>query len=202
MGSGEGVRQETEIFFSAHGVPLSYVEEAGDPYKEEMEECVELIMQELRGRGILNHHTLAYQSRVGPVEWLKPYTDDAITRLGRQGQRSLLTVPISFVSENIETLEEIDIEYREVAEKACIEDWARAVMESLPYTNVLTEDAASLVPRGSINELLDTYDGERLPLPAPEGGLTWGWTKGAETLNGRIAMLTVTIFIAVELLTG
>ena len=77
MGSGEGVRQETEIFFSAHGVPLSYVEEAGDPYKEEMEECVELIMQELRGRGILNHHTLAYQSRVGPVEWLKPYTDDA-----------------------------------------------------------------------------------------------------------------------------
>ena len=218
MGSGEGVRQETEIFFSAHGVPLSYVEEAGDPYKEEMEECVELIMQELRGRGILNHHTLAYQSRVGPVEWLKPYTDDAITRLGRQGQRSLLTVPISFVSENIETLEEIDIEYRELAEKAGIEDWgrvptlstdatfiedlARAVMESLPYTNVLTEDAASLVPRGSINELLDTYDGERLPLPAPEGGLTWGWTKGAETLNGRIAMLTVTIFIAVELLTG
>jgi len=183
-----------------------------------MEECVELIMQELRGRGILNHHTLAYQSRVGPVEWLKPYTDDAITRLGRQGQRSLLTVPISFVSENIETLEEIDIEYREVAEKAGIENWgrvptlstdatfiedlARAVMESLPYTNVLTEDAASLVPRGSINELLDTYDGERLPLPAPEGGLTWGWTKGAETLNGRIAMLTVTIFIAVELLTG
>ena len=194
------------------------MEEAGDPYKEEMEECVELIMQELRGRGILNHHTLAYQSRVGPVEWLKPYTDDAITRLGRQGQRSLLTVPISFVSENIETLEEIDIEYREVAEEAGIENWgrvptlstdptfiedlARAVMESLPYTNVLSEDAASLVPPGSINELLETYDGERLPLPAPEGGLSWGWTKGAETLNGRIAMLTVTIFIFVELLTG
>jgi len=220
-GSGageEGVAGETEIFFSAHGVPLSYVEEAGDPYKEEMEECVELIMRELRGRGILNHHTLAYQSRVGPVEWLKPYTDDAITRLGRQGQRSLLTVPISFVSENIETLEEIDIEYREVAEEAGIENWgrvptlstdptfiedlARAVMESLPYTNVLSEDAASLVPPGSINELLETYDGERLPLPAPEGGLSWGWTKGAETLNGRIAMLTVTIFIVVELLTG
>jgi len=220
-GSGagaEGAAGETEIFFSAHGVPLSYVEEAGDPYKEEMEECVELIMQELRGRGILNHHTLAYQSRVGPVEWLKPYTDDAITRLGRQGQRSLLTVPISFVSENIETLEEIDIEYREVAEEAGIENWgrvptlstdptfiedlARAVMESLPYTNVLSEDAASLVPPGSINELLETYDGERLPLPAPEGGLSWGWTKGAETLNGRIAMLTVTIFIFVELLTG
>ena len=210
---------ETEIFFSAHGVPVSYVEEAGDPYKEEMEECVELIMRELRERGILNHHTLAYQSRVGPVEWLKPYTDEAITRLGRQGQRSLLTVPISFVSENIETLEEIDIEYREVAEEAGIENWGRvptlssdpafiedlaqAVLESLPYTDVLSGEAAQgLVPPGSVNDLLDTYDAERLPLPAPEGGLSWGWTKGAETLNGRIAMLTVTILLAVELLTG
>ena len=50
----------------------------GDPYKEEMEECVALVMAELRRRGVANHHTLAYQSRVGPVEWLKPYTDDSI----------------------------------------------------------------------------------------------------------------------------
>ena len=49
-----------EIFFSAHGVPKSYVEEAGDPYKEEMEHCVKLIMAELRNRGVTNHHTLAY----------------------------------------------------------------------------------------------------------------------------------------------
>ena len=56
-----------QLFFSAHGVPLSYVEEAGDPYKEEMQECVGLIMQELKRRGVQNGHTLAYQSRVGPV---------------------------------------------------------------------------------------------------------------------------------------
>jgi len=49
------------IFFSAHGVPLSYVEEAGDPYKEQMEDCIFLIMRELKARGINNHHTLAYQ---------------------------------------------------------------------------------------------------------------------------------------------
>ena len=55
----------------------------GDPYREEMEECVALIMDEMRRRGINNHHTLAYQSRVGPVEWLKPYTDDTI-RCGRR----------------------------------------------------------------------------------------------------------------------
>jgi ferrochelatase len=49
------------IFFSAHGVPLAYVEEAGDPYKAEMEECVDLIMEELEKRGITNPCTLAYQ---------------------------------------------------------------------------------------------------------------------------------------------
>lgn len=49
------------IFFSAHGVPVSYVEDAGDPYKEQMEECVGLIMNELRSRQIKNDHTLAYQ---------------------------------------------------------------------------------------------------------------------------------------------
>ncbi len=67
-----------ELFFSAHGVPKSYVEEAGDPYKEEMEECVRLIMEEVNARGFPNTHTLAYQSRVGPAEWLKPYTDESI----------------------------------------------------------------------------------------------------------------------------
>ena len=71
-------QDEVEIFFSAHGVPVSYVEEAGDPYKEEMEQCISLIMRELQRRHISNHHTLAYQSRVGPVEWLQPYTDVTI----------------------------------------------------------------------------------------------------------------------------
>ena len=247
----EELAGEVEIFFSAHGVPVSYIEEGarapaarrpppgsraaagswsgpllrplrrsgrspphknrcchvqaipgpthsprlphhpclphhprrpppGDPYKEEMEECVELVMGELRRRGVPNHHTLAYQSRVGPVEWLKPYTDDSIrcapaaaaaarggvlggargrgvpapfpafpaeggrrgaggergrcdapadappagpappprspcaprSELAQSGVRGLLAVPISFVSEHIETLEEIDCEYR------------------------------------------------------------------------------------------
>lgn len=49
------------IFFSAHGVPVSYVEDAGDPYRDQMEECIHLIMHELKVRGINNEHTLAYQ---------------------------------------------------------------------------------------------------------------------------------------------
>jgi len=72
--------KSVELFFSAHGVPQSYVDE-GDPYKVEMEECVQLIMEELRRRQVNNPYTLAYQSRVGPVAWLKPYTDDSIRYL-------------------------------------------------------------------------------------------------------------------------
>ncbi|XP_020976505.1 transcription factor EGL1-like isoform X2 [Arachis ipaensis] len=68
---------------------------------------------ELKARGINNKHTLAYQSRVDPVQWLKPYTDETLVELGQKGVRSLLAVPVSFVSEHIETLEEIDMEYRE-----------------------------------------------------------------------------------------
>ncbi|OQU85135.1 hypothetical protein SORBI_3004G179400 [Sorghum bicolor] len=147
------VPQKVMIFFSAHGVPLAYVEEAGDPYKAEMEECVDLIMEELEKRGITNPCTLAYQSRVGPVEWLKPYTDETIIELGQKGVKSLLAVPISFVSEHIETLEEIDVEYKELALESGIKHWGRvpalgceptfisdladAVIESLPYVGAM-----------------------------------------------------------------
>ena len=114
------------VFFSAHGVPKSYVEEAGDPYQEEIEACARLIMQKLEADlGHSNPFTLAYQSRVGPVEWLKPYTDDALHELGEQGVKDLVVVPISFVSEHIETLEEIDIEYREIATEAGITNFRR-----------------------------------------------------------------------------
>ena len=113
-----------EIFFSAHGVPVSYVLE-GDPYQAEMEDCVRLIMDRVRERGYGNGHSLAYQSRVGPVEWLTPYTDDRIRELGRDGTKAMLAVPVSFVSEHIETLEEIDVEYRELAEASGIDQWRR-----------------------------------------------------------------------------
>merc|ERR1719353_982652 len=122
---------KAHVFFSAHGVPKSYVDE-------------------LARRGIkYNGHTLAYQSRVGPVEWLEPYTDDSIRYLAKQGVEALVVVPISFVSEHIETLEEIDMEYREVAEESGIAGWrrvpalgcdqvfitdlAKAAIEALPY---------------------------------------------------------------------
>lgn len=134
---------EVMIFFSAHGVPLSYVEEAGDPYKEQMEDCIFLIMRELKARGISNHHTLAYQSRVGPVQWLKPYTDEVLAELGQKGVKSLLAVPVSFVSEHIETLEEIDMEYKELALESGIENWGR--VPALNCTSSFITDLADAV---------------------------------------------------------
>lgn len=211
-------RPNVEIFFSAHGVPKSYVEEAGDPYKEEMEECVALIMKELRSRGHNNHYTLAYQSRVGPAEWLKPYTDESIRHLGDSGVKSLLAVPISFVSEHIETLEEIDMEYRELAEEhgikhwgrvpalntneAFIDDLANAVMEALPYVGCMAGPTDSLVPMGDIESLIATYDRDRRALPSPVVMWEWGWTKSAETWNGRIAMIALISIVMLELTTG
>ncbi|KAL2926232.1 Ferrochelatase-2 chloroplastic [Bienertia sinuspersici] len=214
--------KEVVIFFSAHGVPLAYVEEAGDPYKAEMEECVDLIMDELEKRKIYNSFTLAYQSRVGPVEWLKPYTDDTIIDLGKKGVKSLLAVPISFVSEHIETLEEIDVEYKELALESGIKNWGRvpalgteptfisdladAVIESLPYVGAMAvsnlEARQSLVPLGSVEELLAAYDSQRRELPPPVTMWEWGWTKSAETWNGRAAMLAVVALLVLEVTTG
>ena len=210
---------QVEIFFSAHGVPKSYVEQAGDPYKEEMEECVALIMAELHRRGTANHHTLAYQSRVGPVEWLQPYTDDTIVALGAAGCEALLAVPISFVSEHIETLEEIDMEYQALARESGIEHWGRvpalntnatfigdladAVVEALPFVGSMIGSTDSLVPVGNVESLLAVYDSERQQLPAPES-LRWrpGWTLSSETWNGRIAMVALLVVLLLEAFTG
>ena len=113
------------VLFSAHGVPQSYIE-AGDPYQSQMQACVQAIGDVIREKHPDTQIHLSYQSRVGPVEWLRPYTDDVLPNLGARGVRNLVVVPISFVSEHIETLEEIDMEYRELAEESGITNWRRA----------------------------------------------------------------------------
>jgi len=136
--------EKVHVFFSAHGVPKKYVTEYGDPYQTEMENCVDLVMQTLRrSHQRYNAHTLAYQSRVGPVEWLKPYTEEAIAQIAKRGINDLLVVPISFVSEHIETLQEIDMEYREVAETVGIHHFDR--VPALNCNPVFINDLADLV---------------------------------------------------------
>jgi len=187
------------VFFSAHGVPVSYVEEAGDPYQSEIEECTELIMKTL---GRQNDRSLAYQSKVGPIEWLKPYTEDAIVELAAKGVTELVVVPISFVSEHIETLEEIDIEYREIAEEAGIHTFNR--VPALDTNPIFIQTLVDLVLRAAAAPSLDidrvTQMKKRIKM-YPQERWELGLTTAAEIWNGRLAMLGF-IGIVVELISG
>jgi protoporphyrin/coproporphyrin ferrochelatase len=109
------------ILFSAHSIPESYVRE-GDPYLEQTKKSVELIMDRLERK---NPYQLSFQSKIGPVKWLEPLTNHVIMQLGKQGTRDVLVVPISFVSEHVETLYELDILYKKVAEDAGIANFRR-----------------------------------------------------------------------------
>jgi protoporphyrin/coproporphyrin ferrochelatase len=190
---------KAHVFFSAHGVPVSYVEEAGDPYQREIEECTKLIMQRL---GRSNDYTLAYQSRVGPVEWLQPYTDVAIQELAAKGIEELVVVPVSFVSEHIETLEEIDQEYREIAEEAGIHVFARVpALDTDPtFINALGDlvDKAMRDQPITFGETIQPAENTKL---YPQEKWEWGLTSSAEVWNGRLAMLGILGLIA-ELLVG
>jgi ferrochelatase len=110
------------LIFSAHGLPISLVEK-GDPYPKQIEETVrltcELGAQEYAGWP--RTHLLCYQSRVGPAKWLQPPFTATIERLGHEGVKEMLVVPISFVTEHIETLHEINIEGRADAARFGVE---------------------------------------------------------------------------------
>jgi protoporphyrin/coproporphyrin ferrochelatase len=110
------------LVFSAHGLPMSLVEK-GDPYPNQIEATVRLVCEEGRRQypGWPQTHLLCYQSRVGPSKWLQPPLTATIERLGTEGVKEMLVVPISFVTEHIETLHEINIEAREDAKKFGIE---------------------------------------------------------------------------------
>lgn len=184
---------EAYIFFSAHGVPVSYIEEAGDPYQKEIETCAALIMQKLNRP---NPYKLAYQSRVGPVEWLQPYTDVAIVELAEQGVKELVVVPISFVSEHIETLEEIDMEYREIAEHAGIETFARV---PAPDTDPAFIQALAEVVTKALSDrpiaFAETIQPRKGTKLYPQERWEWGMTQSAEVWNGRLAMLGFAILL-------
>lgn len=118
------------ILFSAHGIPRRYAEK-GDPYSHEIKAHFEYLRR--RGEKWLSEHApqktvtweLSFQSRVGKLEWLKPYTEDSIERLGGEGKKLLLMVPISFVSDHIETLYEMDVTYKKLALDAGFSSYLR-----------------------------------------------------------------------------
>ncbi len=117
------------LVFSAHGLPHYSLTE-GDPYPFQISQMVAKILNKLnRGR----NWVISYQSAVGPLQWLRPSTDDIIAALAKRGIKKLLMIPVSFVGDHIETICEIDIEYRELAHKIGIEDYRMSkAIESHP----------------------------------------------------------------------
>ncbi len=119
----KGASAETgnvRVLFSAHGLPKQIVE-GGDPYQSHVEQTAAAVMQKL-GQDL--DWLCCYQSRVGPLEWIGPSTDDEIKRAGADG-KAVIIVPIAFVSEHSETLVELDIEYRDLADKAGVPEYIR-----------------------------------------------------------------------------
>jgi ferrochelatase len=98
-----------QLVYSAHSLPVQFIEE-GDPYLDDMQKTIRAV-EKITGRA--GH--LCFQSRSGPVEWLSPSTPEMLEKLAAQGCRKVLMVPISFVSDHVETLYEIDIQYRDMA---------------------------------------------------------------------------------------
>jgi ferrochelatase len=114
-------RAQTVLLFSAHGLPQKFID-AGDPYITDIESTRRGILERVR---LPCRELLAYQSRTGPVKWIGPGTDKTLEELGRQGVTDVLVVPLSFVSDHIETLYEVDLLFAGVAAKAGITHYRR-----------------------------------------------------------------------------
>ncbi len=105
----------TALLFSAHSLPQKFIAE-GDPYVNEIKGTINAVMERLTSEGYTLPFHMGYQSKSGPVKWLEPSVEETLKRLSEgERVRRLLVVPISFVSDHIETLFEIDILYKEMA---------------------------------------------------------------------------------------
>lgn len=104
------------LLLTAHGLPEKFIR-GGDPYQRQVEQTARLFVEKL-GKPSPDY-VLSYQSRVGPLRWIGPSTEEEVVKAS-QGKQPLVVVPISFVSEHSETLVELDITYRTLAlHKGC-----------------------------------------------------------------------------------
>ncbi len=137
--------EKIHLLYSAHSIPVRYVDE-GDPYLVQTQQSVESINTKL---GNAYPSSLAFQSKVGPVTWLGPSTGDVLKELGKKGTESVVVVPISFVSDHIETLQEIDIAYRQVAIQSGIREFRR--VPSLNLDAGFIQSLADLVMKNAVD---------------------------------------------------
>ncbi|WP_270935876.1 ferrochelatase [Falsiroseomonas oryzae] len=130
------------VLFSAHGLPESIVQ-AGDPYQWQVEQSVAQVVERLGLEGL--DHVVCYQSRVTPQKWIGPSTEEELERAGHD-KVAVLVVPIAFTSEHSETLVELDVEYREEAERLGVPGYFRAPAQNSDPAFIAA--LAGLVHRG------------------------------------------------------
>ena len=130
-------RDEVHILFSAHGTPMKLVRE-GDPYSGHIKKTVDAIVTQ---GGITHDYSLCYQSKVGPLKWLTPSTPDTIKELAAKGVKNMLVVPVAFASDHLETLFEVGMEFRHMAEVAGVEHFEVTVglNDSAKFIEALAE---------------------------------------------------------------
>jgi ferrochelatase len=130
------------VIFSAHSLPVRQIE-AGDPYEREIHATCEALKARLGE--LPGGYLLAYQSRTGPVRWLEPPLKSVLESMGG---KDVIVVPISFVTEHIETLHELDIEYRHVADQAGIRTYRRVAAPGIApaYIRCLTRRVLEILP--------------------------------------------------------
>ena len=140
-GHAARVPSDVHLLFSAHSIPVSVIH-GGDPYQTHVEATVKAVME--RGRWA-NPHSLCYQSRSGPGHWLQPFIHESLQQITARGAERVLVVPIAFVSDHVETLHEINIEAREMAETLGIQQFE--TMEGLNDLPAFISALADLVLR-------------------------------------------------------
>ena len=132
------------MLFSAHGLPEKIVK-SGDPYQWQIEQTVFKIISKLQLIPKFKNidYKVTYQSRVGPLKWLEPNTEDEVKIAGKEN-KSLIIIPVAFVSEHVETLVELDIEYKQIA-----------VDHKIDYVRVPTLSANELFIKSLANMILN-----------------------------------------------
>jgi ferrochelatase len=136
-----------KLLFSAHGLPKKIVD-SGDPYPDQVEKSVAAIVSKLNRPDL--EHQICYQSRVGPLEWIGPDTEDEIKKAGAE-QQPLLVIPVAFVSEHSETLVELDIEYGALAKDVGVPRYERVPTVTLEAAFI--EGLANLVQQRHIGKV-------------------------------------------------
>lgn len=109
------------VIFTAHSLPESSVIKKGDPYRQQVERSYRRIVKEV----VMADVTLAFQSKIGPIDWMRPSTIEAVGKAGRDGLKQIVVMPLGFTCDHIETLHELDVELAEIAHEGGIETFIR-----------------------------------------------------------------------------